>query len=167
MKKCFVLIVIAIACLSTGYAQKAKFGHVDYGSVMKDMPGIDTAQAALKVYQEELEAVGQQMAEEFKAKQADYANLTNTTTSSAILKVKEDELMKLYQRLQDFVSSSQMDIQRKQVELLQPFQNKLLAAIKKVAETEKYTYVFDITMCAFHADTDDLTAKVKAELGIK
>ncbi|MBR3559343.1 MAG: OmpH family outer membrane protein [Bacteroidales bacterium] len=167
MKKCFVLIVIAIACLSTGYAQKAKFGHVDYGSVMKDMPGIDTAQAALKVYQEELEAVGQQMAEEFKAKQADYANLTNTTTSSAILKVKEDELMKLYQRLQDFVSSSQMDIQRKQVELLQPFQNKLLAAIKKVAETEKYTYVFDITMCAFYSETTDLTAAVRAELGIK
>ncbi len=167
MKKCFVLIVIAIACLSTGYAQKAKFGHVDYGSVMKDMPGIDTAQAALKVYQEELEAVGQQMAEEFKTKQADYANLTNTTTSSAILKVKEDELMKLYQRLQDFVSSSQMDIQRKQVELLQPFQNKLLAAIKKVAETEKYTYVFDITMCAFYSETTDLTAAVRAELGIK
>lgn len=167
MKKCFVLIVIAIACLSTGYAQKAKFGHVDYGSVMKDMPGIDTAQAALKVYQEELEAVGQQMAEEFKTKQADYANLTNTTTSSAILKVKEDELMKLYQRLQDFVSSSQMDIQRKQVELLQPFQNKLLAAIKKVAETEKYTYVFDITMCAFYSETTDLTAAVRAELDIK
>lgn len=167
MKKLLIIIAIALLCTANGYAQKAKFGHVDYGEIMKVMPGIDTAQAALLAYQQELEAVGKQMADEFKTKQAEYANLANTTTSSAILKVKEDELTKLYTRLQDFVSSSQMDVQRKQVELLQPFQDRLLAAIKKVAETNKYSYVFDITMCAFYTEADDLTAAVKAELDIK
>ena len=167
MKKFLVIISIALLCATTGYAQKAKFGHVDYGTLMKEMPGIDTAQQALMQYQQELEAVGQQMADEFKTKQAEYANLANSTTSSAILKVKEDELMKLYKRLQDFVSTSEVDLQKKQIELLQPFQEKLLAAIKKVAETNKYTYIFDVTMCAFHTDADDLTAAVRAELGIK
>ena len=167
MKKILIICVIAVCCLTAGYAQKAKFGHVDYGAVMKEMPGIDTAQKALLEYQQELEAVGQQMAEEFKTKQAEYANLANTTTSSAILKVKEDELMKLYTRLQDFVSSSEIDIQNKQIELLKPFQDKLLDAIKKVAENGKYTYIFDITMCAYHADAEDITAAVKTELGIK
>ena len=167
MKKFLVIISIALLCATTGYAQKAKFGHVDYGTLMKEMPGIDTAQQALQQYQQELEAVGQQMADEFKTKQAEYANLANSTTSSAILKVKEDELMKLYKRLQDFVSTSEVDLQKKQIELLQPFQEKLLAAIKKVAETNKYTYIFDVTMCAFHNDADDLTAAVRAELGIK
>lgn len=167
MKKLLTIIAVALLCTANGYAQKAKFGHVDYGEIMKVMPGIDTAQAALLAYQQELEAVGKQMADEFKTKQAEYANLANTTTSSAILKVKEDELTKLYTRLQDFVSSSQMDVQRKQVELLQPFQDRLLAAIKKVAETNKYSYVFDITMCAFYTEADDLTAAVKAELDIK
>jgi outer membrane protein len=167
MKKFLVIISIALLCATTGFAQKAKFGHVDYGALMKEMPGIDTAQQALLQYQQELEAVGKQMAEEFKTKQADYANLANSTTSSAILKVKEDELMKLYKRLQDFVSTSEVDLQKKQIELLQPFQEKLLAAIKKVAETNKYTYIFDVTMCAFHTDADDLTDAVRAELGIK
>ena len=167
MKKFFIIIATALLCFTTGYAQKAKFGHVDYGEIMKVMPGIDTAQQVLIEYQQELEAVGKQMADEFKAKQAEYANLANTTTSSAILKVKEDELTKLYARLQDFVSSSETDMQRKQLELLQPFQDRLLAAIKKVAEANKYTYVFDVTLCAFHNDSDDLTAAVKAELGIK
>ncbi len=162
-----VIISIALLCATTGFAQKAKFGHVDYGALMKEMPGIDTAQQALLQYQQELESVGKQMAEEFKTKQADYANLANSTTSSAILKVKEDELMKLYKRLQDFVSTSEVDLQKKQIELLQPFQEKLLAAIKKVAETNKYTYIFDVTMCAFHTDADDLTDAVRAELGIK
>ncbi len=167
MKKFLVIISIALLCATAGYAQKAKFGHVDYGTLMKEMPGIDTAQQVLLEYQQELEAVGKQMAEEFKTKQAEYANLANATTSSAILKVKEDELMKLYQRLQDFVSSSEVDIQKKQLELLKPFQEKLLAAIKKVAEANKYTYIFDLTMCAFHSDADDLTDAVRAELGIK
>jgi outer membrane protein len=153
--------------VTTGYAQKAKFGHVDYGAVLKEMPGIDTAQQALMTYQQELEAVGQQMADEFKTKQAEYTNLANSTTSSAILKVKEDELMKLYKRLQDFVSSSEQELQAKQIELLKPFQERLLAAIKTVAEREKYTYVFDITMCAFHNQADDLTAAVRTELDIK
>ncbi|MBP5396129.1 MAG: OmpH family outer membrane protein [Bacteroidales bacterium] len=167
MKKFLIIITVALLCVTTGYAQKAKFGHVDYAAVMKDMPGIDTAQQALMAYQEELEAVGQQMADEFKTKQAEYVDLANKTTSSAILKVKEDELMKLYDRLQDFVSSSEMDLQNKQLELLKPFQERLLAAIKTVAEKEKYTYVFDITMCAFYTETDDLTAAVRTELGIK
>ena len=167
MRKLLTIICIALLCVTTGYAQKAKFGHVDYGAVLKEMPGIDTAQQALLTYQQELEAVGKQMADEFKTKQAEYTNLANTTTSSAILKVKEDELMKLYKRLQDFVSSSEQELQTKQLELLKPFQERLLAAIKTVAEREKYTYVFDITMCAFHSETDDLTAAVRAELNIK
>ena len=167
MKKFLIILSVALLCATTGYAQKAKFGHVDYGAVLKEMPGIDTAQQALLTYQQELEAVGKQMADEFKTKQAEYTNLANTTTSSAILKVKEDELMNIYKRLQDFVSSSEQDLQAKQIELLKPFQEKLLAAIKTVAEKEKYTYVFDITMCAFHNEADDLTAAVRTELGIK
>ena len=129
MKRILTICIIAVCCITAGYAQKAKFGHVDYGAVMKDM--------------------------------------ANTTTSSAILKVKEDELMKLYTRLQDFVASSEMDLQNKQIELLKPFQDKLMDAIKKVAENGKYTYIFDITMCAFHTDAEDITAAVKKELGIK
>ena len=167
MKKFLIIIAAALLCFTTGHAQKAKFGHVDYGEIMKIMPGIDTAQQALIEYQQELEAVGKQMADEFKTKQAEYANLANTTTSSAILKVKEDELTKLYARLQDFVSSSEADMQRKQLELLQPFQDRLLAAIKKVAEANKYTYVFDVSTQLFNSESDDLTDKVKAKLGLK
>lgn len=167
MKKTVLICAIALCTAFAGFAQKAKFGHVDYGTIMKVMPGIDTAQQALADFQKELETVGQQMAEEFRAKQAEYANLANSTTSATILKVKEDEIMKLYNRLQEFMSNSEVEIQTKQLELLRPFQDKLLEAIKKVAEKGKYTYVFDITMCAYHTDTEDLTAAVKSELGIK
>lgn len=166
MKKLFIATLLMVCAFVPSFAQKAKFAHVDYGSIMKEMPGIDTAQQALLNFQQELEAVGQQMANEFKTKQTEYANLANTTTSATVLKVKEDEILKLYQRLQEFMSSSEMELQNKQIELLRPFQDKLLEAIKVVAENGKYTYVFDVTMCAFHNDAEDLTDAVKKQVGI-
>ena len=167
MKKIFLTCTLILCFAFLGYSQKAKFAHVDYGTIMKEMPGIDSLQQSLLDYQQELEAVGQQMADEFKSKQEEYARLANGSTSTAILKVKEDEIRKLYERLQDFVSTSELDLQRKQLELIQPFQDKIKEAIKKVAENGKYIYVFDITMCSHHTDNDDLTDAVKKELGIK
>lgn len=166
MKK-LVIILLALTCTMAGFAQKAKFGHVDYASIMKVMPGIDTAQTALLNFQQELQETGQAMATEFKQKEADYVKLANSGASAAILKVKEDELQKLYMRIQEFASISEQDLQSKQVELLKPFQDNLIAAIKEVAEAGNYTYIFDISTLAFHADSDDLTNAVKTKLGIQ
>lgn len=166
MKKISIILVcllVSVAC----FAQKAKFGHVDYAEIMKVMPGIDTAQTALLNYQKELEEVGQKMVTEFKQKEAAYAQLQNSGASAAILKVREDEMMKLYKRIQEFAANSEADLQAKQVALLQPFQDKLLDAIKKVASNGNYTYIFDITTLAFHAESDNLTNVVKTYLGIK
>ena len=165
MKK-LTLVLFCLLLAVAGFSQKAKFGHVDYGTIMKDVPGIDTAQAKLMDYQKELEETGQQMVNEFKEKEAAYTKLVNSGASSAILKVKEDEMTQLYARIQQFAAISEEELQTKQVELLKPFQEKLMDAIKKVAEAGNYTYVFDITTLAFHADSDDLTAAVKKQLGI-
>lgn len=166
MKKIFIILLATLVTVGA-YAQKSKFGHVNYAEIMKVMPGIDTAQSKLLSYQQELEETGQQMANELKQKEADYTKLANTGASTAILKVKEDEIMKLYTRFQDFAANSEKELQEKQLELLKPFQEKLLETIKKVAEAGNYTYVFDSTTLAYFADADDLTTAVKTKLGVK
>ncbi|MCQ2276286.1 MAG: OmpH family outer membrane protein [Bacteroidales bacterium] len=165
MKK-LTIILICLVFSVAGFAQKAKIGHVDYGAIMKEMPGIDTAQTALMEYQKELEQTGQQMVDEFKEKEAAYMQMVNSGSSAAILKVKEDEMTKLYARIQEFASISERDLQEKQIELLKPFTDKLLAAIKSVAENGNYAYIFDLSTLAYHADSDDLTAAVKKYVGI-
>jgi len=166
MKKLF-LILLAVLCCVGGYSQKAKFGHVDYASIMPLMPGIDTAQTALANVQQELEEEGAIMSQELKQKEADYMKLANSGASAAVLKVKEDEFNKLYERFQAFVADGEKRLQEKQLELLKPFQENILAAIKKVAQAEHYTYVFDISTLAFYGESTDLTAAVKKELGIQ
>lgn len=166
MKK-LIIIVCLLAGIATSFAQKAKFGHVDYAAIMKEMPGIDTAQTRLADFQQELEVTGQAMVNEFKEKEAKYTQLATSGASAAILKVREDEITKLYARLQEFVANSEAELQAKQMELLKPFQTKLVDAIKVVAEKGNYTYVFDISTLAFYADSDDLTTAVRSQLGVK
>ena len=147
---------------------QSKFGHLDYGEVMKNMKGIDSIQTVMKNYQNELQVIGEQMYTEFQEKQAALEKLTGSaTTSQAILKIKQDELMAMYKRIQEFGQSAEVDLRDKQVELLEPFQEKLKAAIKKVAKANNYNYIFDVSTLLFQSPTDDLTNKVKAELGIK
>jgi len=147
---------------------QAKFGHVDYGTIMKNMPGIDSVQTLISKYTTDMQAIGDQMAKEFKEKQAAFEKLSNTpNTSPAILKIKQDELVAMYKRIQEFAESMQNDIQDKQLELLEPFQTSLLDAIKMVAKANNYNYVFDISTLLFFTPGDDLTDKVKTALGIK
>ena len=166
MKK-YIIILVALCFSVTGFAQKAKFGHVDYAAIMKDMPGIDTAQTNLLNLQKELQETGQLMAEELQTKEAEYKKMAISGASAAVLKVKEDELTKMYVRLQEFAAKSEQELQEKQMELLKPFQDNLMAAIKVVAENGKYTYVFDISTLAFYAESEDLTKAVRTQLGIK
>jgi outer membrane protein len=141
---------------------------MDYTAIITNMPGIDSIQNIMTKYSTELQNIGEQMAKEFEEKQAAFEKLgTAANTSQAILKIKQDELMAMYKRIQEFSQSAEIDIKDKQVELLEPFQTKLSEAIKKIAKANNYNYVFDTSVLRFYAQGDDLTEKVKAELGIK
>jgi outer membrane protein len=168
-KRTFILVLLLTGLFATSFAQsKAKFGHIDYGTVIKLIPGVDTAQTVLENFQKELQTEGEQMAAEFKKKQAEFEALaSNPSTAPAILKIKKDELEKQYKRIEDFSNLMQEDIQKKQLELLKPFQDALLKAIEKVAKEGNYIYIFDTSTLINYEKGDDIGPKVKEVLGIK
>jgi len=165
-----LLILLIINCQLSiiNCIAQSKFGHVDYGEIMKNMQGIDSAQTAMVNFRNDLQSAAEQMTKEFQEKQANLEKLTSSSnTSQAILKIKQDELMAMYKRIQEFSQAMETEIADKQLELLEPFQTKLLATIKKIAKADNYNYIFDISTLLFYATSDDLTDKVKAELRIK
>jgi outer membrane protein len=164
---CFLLSAFCFLLVFHCSAQ-SKFGHVDYSEIMKNMPGIDSAQTIVSSYYADLQVIGEQMAKELKEKETAYEGLMNNpTTSQAVLKIKQDELAAMYKRFQEFSQSAENDLRDKQLEVLEPFQTKLLEAIKTVAKANSYSYIFDVSTLLFSASSDDLTNKVKAELGVK
>ncbi|MDX9891173.1 MAG: OmpH family outer membrane protein [Bacteroidales bacterium] len=170
MKKRTVILILLMTCLlATSFAQnKAKFGHIDYASIIRLIPGVDTAQTVLEKYQKELQSEGELMAAEFRKKNAEYeAFATNPSTSPAVLKLKRDELEKQYKKIEDFSDYMQEEIQQKQLELLKPFQELLINAIEKVAKEGNYIYIFDSATLLNYEKGDDISLKVKEVIGIK
>ena len=163
------LLLFSLCLLfSLNGSAQSKFGHVDYSSIITKMQGIDSVQTIIQNFQAELQAIGEEMSKEFKEKQAALEKLANSpNTSPAVLKIKQEELVAMYKRIQDFADSMDADVRDKQLELLEPFQTKLLNTIKKIAKANNYSYIFDTQTLIYYATGDDLTNKVKAELGIQ
>ena len=168
-KRTFILVLLLTGLFATSFAQsKAKFGHIDYGAVIKLIPGVDTAQTVLENFQKELQTEGEQMAAEFKKKNAEYEALaSNPSTAPAILKIKKDDLEKQYKKIEDFSNLMQEEIQKKQLELLKPFQDAIIKAIEKVAKEGNFTYIFDTSTLINYEKGEDIGPKVKEVLGIK
>lgn len=168
MKKAILTLIVLAAGLfcNNTFAQKAKFGHVDYAGIIAIMPETDSAQVVVKQLKADLEAEAGVMQQEFQAKYEEFAQ-KQATYSPAVAQVKQKELEDMYQRLQAFAEGAQSQMQAKQAELLEPVQNKVLDAIKAVSKAENFTYVFDVSTVAYGWDSTDLTDKVKAKLGLK
>ena len=167
--KNLIIILFTVCILVPGslFSQnKTKFGHVSPEEIMELIPGFDTAQKAMLDYQTNYQNEGQEMVKEFQLKQQDYEKLVSSNTSPAILKIKEDELTAMYKRIEEFSSEMEANLQNKKVELLMPFQNLIMDAIKEIAKTENFSYIFNKSVLTYYEQGEDISEKVKLKLGI-
>jgi outer membrane protein len=165
MKKSF-LILIAVLLFGTSASFAQKYGHVDANSIFLAMPGADTLQTALAAYQSELEAEYNTMYTEFQTKYEKF-NKEAGTMSTAVRQLREKELTDLQQRISAFEESLQDFMQQRQIELMTPFQDKIIQAIQDVAKENGYAYIFDSKNLLYSEGGDDVSALVKKKLGIK
>lgn len=164
------LIVIAFALFTSfGFSQtSAKLGYIDSNELLDMMPGKDSIQQVLTNYGKTLESQLQTMFQEYQNKLADYQ--ANVNTMSTIIKqTKEKELADLETRIQDFQQQADVDLQNKQMELVQPLIDKARKAIDEVARENGYTYIFDAGMGAllFYEKGDNILPLVKKKLGLQ
>lgn len=170
MKKVFFLFVVVTAMLisTNSFAQETvKLGHLNFEELVSAMPEKDSADLKLQQYANDLQETMEIMQVEYNNKLNDYQQVMNTLTN-AMRQNREQELMDLQRRLQEFQANAQQEYQKIQVDLFQPVSKKAEEAISAVATENGYTYVFyDNALLFYSANSDDLTAKVKAKLGIK
>jgi len=168
MKKQF-LFIIAIVFGFTVAAQaqnQGKYGHVNSQEVLRGMPGIDSLQVKLEKFQKSLEEEFNMMVEEFQTKK-EKLDTDGAFMSSSVRKMREEELLSLQNRIQEFQYNVQDDLQEEQMKLLQPFQEKLQNAINDVAKENGFTYIFDVQTLLYADGGEDITVLVKKKLGIK
>lgn len=165
-----IILVLTAICLSSFaiFAQKTfKVAHVDIQAIFAEMPEKATATKDVEDYAKTLEDQMQIMYKEYETKMNEYKE--NQNTWSALIKQdKEEAIMSLQQRIQNFQQQAEADLANREATLLEPITNKIKDAIKNVAAEQGYTYVFDITTLLYTSpDAVDITADVKTKLGIK
>jgi len=162
------LVIAFCGLMGYSYSQvNAKLGYIDSNELLEMMPGKDSVQNILQNYGKTLENQLQAMYGEYQTKLQDYQSNSNTM-SDIIRQTKEKELVDLETRIQTFQQQADVDLQNKQMELLQPILDKAKNAINTVAKENGYTYILDVGTGAFlyYEKGDNIMPLVKAKLGL-
>jgi outer membrane protein len=163
------MIVIALAGQSA-MAQNLKFGHINSDELIQSMPEYDSATVKLEKFRKELVNALELMQVELNTKNDAYQK-ENKTLSDIVRQTKEQELMDMQKRIQDFQTNAQTQLQNKQTEVFQPIYLKVDKAIKDVGKENGFFYVFDVAKGAllYFDETKSVNVMplVKIKLGLK
>ena len=166
------LLAVAFLTLSMNSVFAQKYGHMNSGTVLSELPETKSADTQLRTYQEQLVKKGQGMAAAFEKEYTEFAQqYQGGTVTPAVAQAKEEEFRKKQMELQQYEQKVMQDVSKKREELFTPILKKVQDAIDAVGKAEGYTMIFDTSAIAnnpivFAADADDVTAKVKAKLGM-
>jgi outer membrane protein len=164
-----LMIVVALAGQSA-IAQSFKFGHINSDELIQSMPEYDSATVKLEKFRKELVNALELMQVEFNNKTDAYQK-ESKTFSDVVKQTKEQELMDMQKRIQDFQTNAQTQLQNKQTEVFQPIYTKVDKAIKDVGKENGFFYVFDVAKGALlyfdESKSVNVMPLVKTKLGLK
>ena len=164
MKKLVVLAVFGILTIST-FAQK--LGHINSGEVLQLLMNEESVVKKLKdkktIYQDLLIKSKTTFDNDVK----DYQDNIDKYSESD-REMIEQELVEAQQKLMQSEQLYNKKIQEYQQELINPLEEKIIKSISLIAERGKYTYIFDssVGVLLYFKESEDITDKVKKELGL-
>lgn len=169
-----ILALGVFATVSIAQAQQ-KIGYINADEVFQLTTEFKTATEQLKTLsdakQKELEGMVKLLQDKNAAAELKYQNRSeaNKTTVDAELTTLGQEIQQMQQRIQDVQKVAQEEIGKKQQELMAPIQTKVMNAINAVAKEKSFAYILDLGTGAviYYQGGEDITADVKAKLGIK
>ena len=173
MKRFISIAALTILFASFGHnvlAQTPKFGHINSDELVQALPEYDSANVKLEKFRKELINALELMSVELNTKNAAYEK-ESKNLSDIVKQAKEQELVDMNRRIQEFQTNAQTQLQDKNAELMQPIFAKMDKAIKDVGKENGFIYVFDIAKGALlyfdETKSTNILPLAKAKLGIK
>lgn len=170
---CIALLIIVIALAGqSAMAQNFKFAHINNDELIQAMPEYDSATVKLEKFRKELVNALELMSVELNTKNDAYQK-ESKNLSDIVKQTKEQELMDMNKRIQDFQNNAQQQLQTKQAELFQPIVAKVDKAIKDVGKENGFLYVFDVSPSKANllyfdeTKSTNILPLVKTKLGLK
>jgi len=170
MKRFIGILALVVFMASAMQAQNMKFGHINSDELIRALPEFDTANANLEKFRKDLVNALELMSVELNNK-SDAFNKESKNYTEIVRQTKEQELIDMNRRIQEFQANAQEQLQNKQVELFQPIYTKVDKAIKDVGKENGFLYVFDVAKGSLlyfdETKSTNVLALAKTKLGIK
>jgi outer membrane protein len=171
MKNLLLAVGLLFMAARPAIAQDApvKLGHIDRQKLMLMLPERKDAEAKMQAFDKKLDDQLKAMGAEYQTKVADAQQraeqnqMTETERQMAIREINE-----LEQRIGAAQEKAQEDLAKQEEELLRPMVERTNKAIKEVADSNGFTYVFDTStgFVLFYDKGVDILPLVKTKLGI-
>jgi outer membrane protein len=166
LKKISILLFLVLPLYVA--AQDFKFGHINRQELLEAMPEATEAQKQLEdlvlKYRTETTRLEEELQTRYKEFQENQASL-----APAIRSQREAELYQLQERIQSFGTLAQEELQKKQMELMIPIEDKINKAIQAVGAEGNFTYIFDLQSQAvlyYSAQSTDVLSLVKKKMNL-
>lgn len=169
MKKLFKisLLVVAVIFIQAGDLVAQKYGYVNSTLILSELPESKQMDVNLQALSEQLKKKGTQMLTAYRQKEEAAMKEKERGTLSPVEEEKIlAELQEKQQELMTFEGEMQNDLVAKRNELLNPILEKMNTAIQEVAKENGYKMIFDSQVLLYAEEDADLSAKVRAKLGI-
>ena len=163
MKNLIIAFVLTM-CTFAASAQN-KIGYISTEDLISDMPEAEKADAELKQYQTELAQQGQDMMKELNAKDSIFVK-DSVKLSATMKEIKRNELISLYQKVQNWNQQAQDLYQQEAQKKIAPLRVKALDAIKAVAKENNYVHVYNKEALLVAPAGDDLLPLVAKKLNV-
>jgi outer membrane protein len=161
------LCLVLVAPSSMAATQDAgKVGVVDFGKIIQQMPETKQAEASLQATTAPLQKELARLNMEYQKAVAAYRQQPANTPKAARDQKERDVNMKA-QALQKYQQEQGSAVEKKQQELLNPIREKVLTAVKSIAQKDGFTLVLDKGAQVYGTPDHDLTFKVMNQLNIK
>jgi outer membrane protein len=173
--KRFIGLAVIIALMTLvgqkAVAQNIKFGHINSDELIQSLPEFDSANVKLEKFRKDLINALELMQVELNNKSETY-NKEGKNYTDIVKQTKEQELVDMNKRIQEFQSNAQQQLQEKQSEVFQPIIAKVDKAIKDVGKENGFVYIFSIgqgSSLLFFDETKstNIMPLAKAKLGLK
>lgn len=169
MTRIFKLIAFIGVMAATPAFGQMNIGHLDTDSVLTLMPEYKTAMQELETLRAQYTKEIEDMQTELQSRAAALEANSASWTALRVQKERQD-LEKMFQNIQEYAQQAEQMLRAREQELLTPVLQKLQDAVNAVGKEKGFNYILNSSasrgIVIFKGDTGDISADVKAKLGI-
>ena len=165
----FVLFVSLSAYSQIMPVAQSTVAYINSDELLEAFPERKQATDQLLILSEEYKKELDLMQNEYNKKYSDYITYQASLAENIKLR-RMQELTELENRMQEFMSMAQQDIEYQEKEKLQPLRQKIYEAIRQVGIERNYTVIYDLAdpgIAFVTLQAEDANTYVKQKLGIQ